>query len=143
MAVQFDYVAKKGWKPKNPDENYVITLLKVELDPKAVKEAKYQHSKKNYTKKDKKKLKNELFKEAAATVAAESSTGTWTKVYDGVDSGIPLAMKKRAMAFDLDYEKKMFKVAYPVELFELNNIPGFLALAVCFFFLVIDRKSVV
>ena len=127
MAVQFDYVAKKGWKPKNPDENYVITLLKVDLDPKAVKEAKYQHSKKSYTKEDKKKLKNKLFKEAAATVAAESSTGTWTEVYSGKDSGIPMAEKKRAMAFDLDYEKKMFKVAYPIELFELDNIPGLLA----------------
>jgi len=127
MAVQFDYVAKKGWKPKNPDENYVITLLKVDLDAKAVKEARYQHSKKNYTKKDKKKLENELFKEAAATVAAESSTGTWTEVYSGKDSGIPMAEKKRALAFDLDYEKKMFKVAYPLDLFELDNIPGLLA----------------
>ncbi len=127
MAVQFNYVAKRGWKPKNPDENYVITLLKVELDPKAVKEAKYQHSKKNYTKKEKKRFEHELFKEAAATVAAESSTGTWTKVYDGKDSGIPLAMKKRALAFDLDYENKIFKIAYPLELFELDNIPGLLA----------------
>ena len=56
-----------------------------------------------------------------------SSTGTWTKVYSGKDSGIPLARRKRAMAFDLDYEKRMFKVAYPIDLFELNNVSGLLA----------------
>ena len=113
MAVQFDYVAKKGWKPKNPDENYVITLLKVELDKSAIRS-----SKEGITK---------LFRKAAGTVAAESSTGTWTKVYDGKDSGVPLAREKRAMAFDLDYKKNIFKIAYPIELFELNNISGLLA----------------
>ena len=46
MAVQFDYLAEKGWKPKNPDENYVITLIKVELDEEAVKEAEYHQMKK-------------------------------------------------------------------------------------------------
>nr|VDD88768.1 RuBisCO long chain, Form III-like [uncultured archaeon] len=124
MAVQFDYLAKEGWKPKNPDENYVITLLKVELDENAVKEARYHNSKSRYSEK---KLKQELFEEAAATIAAESSTGTWTKVYDGKGSGIPLAKEKRALAFDLDYEKRVFKIAYPLELFELNNISGLLA----------------
>ena len=68
MAVQFDYVAKKGWKPQNPDENYIITLLKIELDKQVIKESK--------------KSERELFYDAAGTVAAESSTGTWTKVYD-------------------------------------------------------------
>jgi len=126
MAVQFDYLAKKGWKPKNPDENYLITLLKVELDEKAVREAKYHHSGSKYPK-DPKALLNKLFGEAAATVAAESSTGTWTKVYDGKDSGIPLAKEKKAVAFDLDYKRHMFKIAYPIELFELNNISGLLA----------------
>ena len=121
MAVQFDYLAPKRWKPRNSDENFVITLIKVELDEAAVKEAKYEHLKKGQKKKDK------LFEEAAATVAAESSTGTWTKVYSGKDSGIPLARRKRAMAFDLDYEKHMFKVAYPIDLFELNNVSGLLA----------------
>lgn len=122
MAVQFDYLAKKGWKPKNPDENYLITLIKIELDESAVKEAKYHHVKKG----GKKKL-NEIFEDAAASVAAESSTGTWTKVYDGKDSGIPLAKEKRAMAYDLDYKKHMFKVAYPLDLFELDNLSGLLA----------------
>src|SRR3989344_1582161 len=113
MAVQFDYVAKNGWKPKNSDKDYLITLLKIEIDDKAVKESK--------------KSKKELFRDAVGTVAAESSTGTWTKVYDGKNSGIPLAREKRAMAYDLDYERKMFKVAYPIELFELDNVSGLLA----------------
>lgn len=121
MAVQFDYIAKKGWKPNK--ENFLVTLLKIELDEKAVHEAKYHHSKPI----PEKKLRKDLFEEAAATVAAESSTGTWTKVYDGKDSGIPMAHKLRALVFDLDYKKQMFKVAYPLELFELNNISGLLA----------------
>jgi len=121
MAVQFNYLAQKGWKPKNPDENYVITLLKIELDEKAMRTAKYQHLKKGENK------KNKLFEDAAATVAAESSTGTWTKVYSGSDSGILLAKEKRAIAYDLDYDRNMFKIAYPIELFELNNLSGLLA----------------
>jgi ribulose-bisphosphate carboxylase large chain len=68
-----------------------------------------------------------VFEDAAGTVAAESSTGTWTNVYSGKDSGMVRANKYRAMAFDLDYKNKMFKVAYPVDLFELNNISGLLA----------------
>ena len=85
MAVQFNYLAPRGWKPKNPDNNYLITLLKIELDEKAVAMAKYHHLRKGKKKIDK------LFEDAAATVAAESSTGTWTTVFDGKDSGIPLA----------------------------------------------------
>ena len=85
-----------------------------------IKEAKYGHLKKGQKKKDR------LFEDAAATVAAESSTGTWTKVYDGVDSGVPMAKKIRAVAYDLDYKKQMFKVAYPISLFELNNVAGLL-----------------
>lgn len=126
MAVQFNYLAEKGWKPKNPDENYVITLLKIELDEGAVREARYSHMKHHHID-SQEKLRKELFEEAAATVAAESSTGTWTKVYDGEGSGIPLAREKRALAYDLDYKREMFKVAYPIELFEMNNISGLLA----------------
>lgn len=116
IAVQFNYIAKKGWQPKNPDENYIITLLKIEISDSALKQARKLG-----------KSNRELFEEAAATVAAESSTGTWTKVYDGKDSGIPLALEKRALAYDLDYKRQMFKIAYPLELFELDNISGLLA----------------
>ena len=47
MAVQFNYLAKRGWKPKNPDENYIITLIKVELDESAIKEVKGKSIKNN------------------------------------------------------------------------------------------------
>ncbi|PJE81203.1 ribulose-bisphosphate carboxylase large subunit [Candidatus Pacearchaeota archaeon CG10_big_fil_rev_8_21_14_0_10_32_42] len=97
-------------------------MLKIELDEKAIREAK--SSRKNVSEKS---LRKSLFEEAAATVAAESSTGTWTKVYDGKDSGIPLAHKLRALVFDLDFKRNMFKVAYPIELLELDNISGILA----------------
>lgn len=111
MAVQLNYLAKKGWKP---DGNYLITLIKLELSDEAIKEAKEKSIK-------------EIFEEGCASVAAESSTGTWTKVYDEYGSGIPMAIKKKAVAFDLNYEKMMFKVAYPVDLFELDNVSGLLA----------------
>ncbi|MBI5797931.1 ribulose-bisphosphate carboxylase large subunit [Candidatus Woesearchaeota archaeon] len=111
MAVQFNYLAPKGWKPS---KNHLITLIKVELSQTAVKEAKGKPLRK-------------IFKDAAASVAAESSTGTWTKVYDGPDSGIKRAGIERAFAFDLDYNNFMFKVAYPISLFELNNISGLFA----------------
>ena len=126
MAVQFDYLAKRGWKPKNAEKNYLITLLKLELDESAIKEAKKQAGKGKYPK-DQKKLIRKLFEEAAATVAAESSTGTWTKVFDGKDSGVPLARRKRAMAYDLDYRNHIFKIAYPIDLFEMDNVSGLLA----------------
>ncbi len=111
MAVQLDYLAKKGWKP---NDNYLVTLVKLELSKIAIKEAKGKPLKK-------------VFEEGCASVAAESSTGTWTKVFDGKGSGIPMAVKKKAVAFDLDYKNLMFKVAYPVDLFELDNVSGLLA----------------
>ncbi len=121
MAVQLNYLAPKGWKPKNPDEDYLTTLLKIEFSESAIKEAKYSHLSKN------REGIRTLFENAAASVAAESSTGTWTKVYDGKGSGIPIATKYKAIAYDLDYENFMFKVAYPLELFELDNMSGLLA----------------
>jgi ribulose-bisphosphate carboxylase large chain len=111
LAVQLDYLAKKGWKP---NDNYLVTLVKMELSKIAIKEAKGKPLRK-------------VFEEGAASVAAESSTGTWTKVFDGKGSGIPMAAKKKAMAFDLNYKNHMFKVAYPIDLFELDNISGLLA----------------
>ena len=48
------YVAPKGWQPKNPDEDYIITYLDVEM----IDEAK------------------DKFEEVAAACAAESSTET-------------------------------------------------------------------
>lgn len=122
MAVQFSYLAKRGWKPSKPEKKWLITLIKVELSKSAVREAKYTH-----VKEKKGKPLNKLFEDAAASIAAESSTGTWTKVFDGKDSGVPMAGKIRAIAYDLDYKNFIFKVAYPIELFELDNVSGLLA----------------
>lgn len=106
MAVQLDYIAPLGWKPENPDENYVIIQFKMQLadgiDPKA-------------------------FIGGAASVAAESSTGTWTKVEDRPDSGLSKADEFKAIVFDMDEGNHMFKVAYKTDLFEHDNMAGFLA----------------
>lgn len=108
MAVQLDYLAPKGWQPENPDEDYVISWIDIELADDVPQDEK-------------------TFQDAAASVAAESSTGTWTKVYEGPGSGVPLANEMRALAYDLDYETKTFKIAYQVDLFEYDNISGLLA----------------
>lgn len=99
------YIAPKGWKPQNPDEEYIITYLDIEM----IDEAK------------------DKFEEVVAACAAESSTGTWTKVYDGPDSGVEMAEKMKAVAFDLEPETNTFKIAYKVDLFELGNMSGLLA----------------
>lgn len=106
MAVQFDYIAPKGWKPKNPDKDYVITYLDIELADG---------------------IDDDKFEDAAASCAAESSTGTWTKVDEGRHSGTKLAKSLRAMAYDLDPKTKTFKIAYKKEIFEEGNMSGILA----------------
>jgi ribulose-bisphosphate carboxylase large chain len=100
------YIAPEGWQPDNPDENYIITLIDIELIDSVGMEG---------------------FETAVAACAAESSTGTWAKVYDGKDSGAKMAEKMRATAFDLDPSTKTFKIAYKKELFETGNISGLLA----------------
>ena len=106
MAVQLNYIAPPGWQPENPDENYVIIQFKMQLadgiDPAA-------------------------FRDATASVAAESSTGTWTKVEDRPDSGLAKADEYKAIVFDIDESNFMFKVAYKTDLFEHDNMAGFLA----------------
>ena len=106
MAVQFNYVAKKGWKPKNPDEDYLIAYFQIAL---------------------KDGIPQEKFKEVAATVAAESSTGTWTEVDESSNAGMDNATKYRAVVFDIEEDQKRFKIAYPVNLFEPDNMSGMLA----------------
>jgi len=100
------YIAPKGWKPKNPDEDYIITYLDIELADG---------------------VEMDQFETVVAACAAESSTGTWTMVYDGKDSGVPMADKMRAIAFDLEPETKTFKIAYRQDLFETDNMSGLLA----------------
>lgn len=106
MAVQLDYIAPLGWKPENPDENYVIVQFKMQLADSVPESA---------------------FRDGAASVAAESSTGTWTKVEDRPDSGMGKANEYKAVAYDIDETNHMFKVAYKTDLFEYDNISGFLA----------------
>lgn len=66
--------------------------------------------------------------EVAGGVAAESSTGTWTTLYLWYDQNRLERLKGRAYSFmDLGDGSWLVRVAYPVELFEENNIPGFLA----------------
>ena len=127
MAVQFNYLAKPGWKPKNADKKYLITLIKLELDKTAINEAKFLHLSEKFNPFSRRKRLRKLFEDAAASIAAESSTGTWTKVYAGKGSGIPRAAKEKAIAYDLDYDNHIFKVAYPISLFELDNISGLFA----------------
>ncbi|MDD3474673.1 MAG: RuBisCO large subunit C-terminal-like domain-containing protein [Candidatus Dojkabacteria bacterium] len=100
------YLAPEGWKPKNPDEDYVISYLDIELADG---------------------IGMDKFENAVAACAAESSTGTWTKVDDGKDSGVKMAEKLRGIAFDIDPKTKTFKIAYKKELFETGNLSGLLA----------------
>ncbi|KKQ35513.1 MAG: Ribulose bisphosphate carboxylase, type III [candidate division WS6 bacterium GW2011_GWA2_37_6] len=106
MAVQIDYFAPIGWKPKNPDEDYLIAYFQIAL---------------------KDGIPQEKFKEVAATVAAESSTGTWTEVDESSNAGMDNATKYRAVVFDIEEDQKRFKIAYPVNLFEPDNMSGMLA----------------
>ncbi len=60
--------------------------------------------------------------EAAAAVAAESSTGTWTEV--GEDAvGLPYELRARVYRL----EDRTAYIAYPPELFEFGSIPNILS----------------
>jgi len=64
------------------------------------------------------------FKEVASMVAGESSVGTWTEVK---------TMKPRIgnlltpKVFSMDAKTKRARIAYPIELFELGNLPEILS----------------
>ena len=60
--------------------------------------------------------------EAAAAVAAESSTGTWTDV-DAADRGLAFDLRGRVFRLDGD----VAFIAYPIELFEAGSIPNILS----------------
>ncbi|MBU0976695.1 MAG: type III ribulose-bisphosphate carboxylase [Patescibacteria group bacterium] len=67
------------------------------------------------------------FNRCAEAVAAESSVGTWTDT-EGLDEA--LFMKYAARVFDIekfDQKSGIIKVAYPLALFETDNIPQLLA----------------
>jgi len=63
-------------------------------------------------------MRGSTMKRAAGAVAAESSDGTWTKVY-GLDYSH--VRKLNATVFDID--GPFIKIAYPIENFELGNMP--------------------
>ena len=60
-------------------------------------------------------------KEAAGGVAAESSIGTWTKL----TTEKPYMKKLAATVFEID--QNFIQIAYPVELFEKENMPNILS----------------
>jgi len=60
-------------------------------------------------------------KEAAGGVAAESSVGTWTEL----TTVKPYVDRLAACVFDID--GGLAKIAYPLELFELGNMPNILS----------------
>ncbi len=66
--------------------------------------------------------------DAAGGVAAESSTGTWTTLYPWYDTERVRKLSGKAYKFiDLGDGSWLVYTAYPVELFEEQNLPGFLA----------------
>lgn len=67
--------------------------------------------------------KNVKFDEAAEKIAAESSVGTWTTL-----TKLPKRIEKiKARVFKLSPKNKIIKIAYPIELFEVNNVPQILS----------------
>ena len=64
---------------------------------------------------------------AAGAVAAESSTGTWTSLYNWYDEKRVEKLSAKAYEFNEIGDFWIVKIAYPLELFEPHNMPGFLA----------------
>ena len=60
-------------------------------------------------------------KQAAGGVAAESSVGTWTEL----TTGKPYVEKLAAHVFSI--KRSLVKIAYPIQLFELGNMPNILS----------------
>ncbi len=64
------------------------------------------------------------FKEAAENVAAESSIGTWTSISTMKPS---IAKRLKPHVYELNKKTKTIKIAYPLDLFEKNNMPQILS----------------
>ncbi len=66
--------------------------------------------------------------DVAGAVAAESSTGTWTTLYNWYDDERVEKLSAKAYGFhDMGDGSWIVKIAYPTELFEEHNMPGLLA----------------
>ncbi|HEX9816018.1 MAG TPA: RuBisCO large subunit C-terminal-like domain-containing protein, partial [Candidatus Thermoplasmatota archaeon] len=70
-------------------------------------------------------------RDAARIVAAEQTTGTWTEVKTA-----PKSVEKRlaGRVVSVDDNTSTAKVAFPLEIFELDNLPGLLAIVAGNFF---------
>jgi ribulose-bisphosphate carboxylase large chain len=70
-------------------------------------------------------------RDAARIVAAEQTTGTWTAVKTA-----PKSVEKRlaGRVLSVDEATKTAKVAFPLEIFELDNLPGLLSIVAGNFF---------
>ncbi|WP_297501195.1 type III ribulose-bisphosphate carboxylase [Thermococcus sp.] len=72
--------------------------------------------------------KGYTIEQAAGAVAAESSTGTWTTLYEWYERERWADMSAKAYDFvDMGDGSWIVKVAYPFHIFEDYNMPGFLA----------------
>ncbi len=60
------------------------------------------------------------FRECASMVAGESSVGTWTEV-ETMNARIGKMLTPKV--FEIDSKKRRARIAYPIELFELGNLP--------------------
>lgn len=67
---------------------------------------------------------NNSLEELSEQVAGESSIGTWTKLTTLSDK---VFQRLGARIFSLDKENNIFKIAYPLALFEAGNIPQLLS----------------
>lgn len=74
-----------------------------------------------------KPAENFTIEECAGAIAAESSTGTWTTLTEWFDGKRVKELSAKAYEFLKCGDYWNVKIAYPVELFEMANIPGFLA----------------
>jgi len=93
---------KRGYAP-DPDEEVVVTFRVTPAEGFTVEDA-------------------------AGAVAAESSVGTWTTLYQWYDQRRIDRLMGKAYEFrDLGDGSYLVRVAYPAELFEEGNMPAFLA----------------
>lgn len=69
--------------------------------------------------------------DSARVLAAEQTTGTWTKV-----NTAPKSVEKRlgGCVIGVDKKRGLARVGFPLEIFEVRNLPGFLAIAAGNFF---------
>jgi ribulose-bisphosphate carboxylase large chain len=98
----YDYYVDKGYEP-NPKRD-VIAVFRITPA-------------KGYT-----------IEQAAGAVAAESSTGTWTTLYQWYEKERWEDMSAKAYHFtDMGDGSWIVRIAYPEHIFEEGNTPGFLA----------------